>query len=359
MALRNFFDLLLGRRPAAPQGAAERGTAATPRRYPDSPDEPAQICSPKILLMLLNPVMDEATGRRLAQEMNWARPDDLVSRCIADVLQASNGLVRYHVAQRVEVDEFPALADGFRYDAGMYRDVVRRVASPHSPPGIDYMAILDRYNVLRRVENREIDEVWMVGFPHAGLYESIMAGANAFWCNAPPLLQTANCMRRFVIMGFSFERDVGEMLHSYNHRAEAILAKVFQSLDFLAWTYKPNRTPATVRPDQQLNLFQRFILFDQIAPGRAGVGSVHYAPNGVRDYDLGNPRLVASECHDWMRFPDFQGDVRMVAASEWGGGSERAYQRWWMSHLPKTAGRKNGIHNNWWQVIANLENLSD
>jgi len=26
---------------------------------------------------------------------------------------------------------------------------------------------------------------------------------------------------------------------------------------------------------------------------------------------------------------------------------------WWLSHFPKVAGRKNGIHNNWWQYIAN------
>jgi hypothetical protein len=30
-----------------------------------------------------------------------------------------------------------------------------------------------------------------------------------------------------------------------------------------------------------------------------------------------------------------------------------------MTHLPKVAGRKNGIHNNWWQYIANLDNIVD
>jgi len=303
--------------------------------------------------------MDGAAGIRLSTEMGWARPDDLVGRFIADVLQASGGLVRYQIAQRIVLDEFPALDDGFRYDPKTYREILGRTAAPHSPPRIDYLALLDGSDALRRIENRTIDEVWIMGFPHAGLYESIMAGANAFWCNAPPLDETAVHQRRFVVMGFSFERDVGEMLHAYNHRAEAILAKVFNSLDFLSWAYKPNRVPATVSTDRELNLFERFILFDQIAPGKAGIGTVHYAPNGVRDYDLGNPRLVPSSCHDWLRFPDFRGDVRTVSASEWGGGSERGYQRWWMTHLPKVAGRKDGIHNNWWQCIANLDNIVD
>jgi hypothetical protein len=330
---------------------------AAPRGLTDDPAEPAQICNPKILLIILNPTMDVAAGTKLDAEMGWERPDDLVGRFIADVLQSSAGLVRYQVAERVELDEFPGLADGFRYDAATYRDVIRGSGAPHAPSRIDYVGLLERFNTLRRIQNRQLDEVWVMGFPHAGMYESIMAGDKAFWCNAPPLAQTAGCKRRFVTMGFSFERGVGEMLHSYNHRSESIMAKVFGSLDFLAWAYRLDRSPATVAPDRELNLFEQFILFDQIAPGRAGVGTVHYAPNGIRDYDLGNTRLVASACHDWLRFPAFQGDVRMVSASEWGGGSERAYQRWWMHHLPRTSGRKNGIHNNWWQYIANLDNI--
>ncbi len=356
MPLSDFFNSLFG---GKSQPAGQPGTASVSgqaRVLPDSPNEPAQITSPKVLLLIYNPTMDSASGKRLAKYMNWPRPDDLVGRFISDVLQASGGLARYQVAQRLELDEFPVLADGFRYIPQTYLDVVRGGAA-HTPPGIDYDAILKRFNILQRVANRELDEVWIMGFPYAGLYESIMGGAGAFWCNAPPLPKTDTCKRRFVIMGFSYEREVGEMLHSYNHRCEAIMAKVFNSQDFLFWTYKPNRTPATLSPNQTLNLFQRFILFDQIAPGKAAIGSVHYAPNGIRDYDLGNPNLVQSECYDWLKFPNFQGDIRMVSASEWGGGGERPYQQWWLKHLPKTAGRKNGIHNNWWQYIANPDNV--
>lgn len=184
-----------------------------------------------------------------------------------------------------------------------------------------------------------------------------MGGAGAFWCNAHPLANTDSCQRQFVVMGFSYEREVAEMLHSYNHRCEAIIGKVFDSQDFLLWSYNANRTPATITVDQTLNLFQRFICFDQIAPGKAAIGTVHFAPNGLRDYDLGNPNQVSSECYDWLNFPNFIGDIRLVSATEWGGGDEHAYQVWWLQHLPKVAGRKNGIHNNWWQYIANPDNV--
>jgi hypothetical protein len=347
---------LLGRKSgtSVPAGASTAAASI----LPDSTDEPASISEPRVLLIITDPSVGDSAGIRLSNAMAWGRPDDLVRRFIAEVLQASGGLVRYQVAERVVVNEFPRLADGFQYDVDSYRAVMDRNAQAHVPSGIDYSSLLGRFDVLRRIEARLLDEVWVMGYPHAGLYESVMGGAGAFWCNAPPLLQTSRGRRRFVMMGFSFERDVGEMLHAYNHRAEAILARVFNSLGFLSWTYKVNRAPAIVRPDQKLNLFERFILFDSIAPGQAGVGTVHFAANAVRDYDLGNPRLVPSTCYDWLRFPDFKGDVRMVSTAEWGGGSEHAYQQWWMNHLPKAAGRKDGVHNNWWQYIANLDNLT-
>jgi len=356
MAFLDFLSSLFGRKPQPP-APAPPAPAPAPASLPDSSDEPAQISNPKVLLIIFNPTMDAASETKLAAFMGWSRPDDLVSGFIADVLQASGGLVRYSIAQRIELDEFPLLTDGFRYTPQTYLQVMSNRGLAHNPQGIDYGEILTRFKVLKGIANRDFDEVWIMGFPFAGLFESTMGGAGAFWCNAPPLANTSSCSRRFVVMGFSYERDIGEMLHSYNHRCEAVLAHIFNGLDFLMWAYRPNRVPATIAADPTLSLFQRYILFDQIAPGRAGMGIVHYPPNGVRDYDLGNPNPVPSNCYDWLKFPDFQGDVRMVATSEWGGGGERGFQHWWLKHLPKTAGRQNGIHNNWWQYIANLDNV--
>jgi hypothetical protein len=356
MSLFDFLNSLIGgkTKPTSPTPAPFG--SGKPQPLPDSPDEPAQITNPKILLLIYNPTVDATTGKKLCEVMNWQRPDAIVGQFISDVLQASGGLVRYQITQRLELDEFPILADGFQYTSQTYLDVVRAGKPAHNPTGINYNAILKKFNILQRIGNNEFDEVWVMGFPYAGLYESVMGGAGALWCNAPPLANTGSCQRRFVIMGFSYEREVGEMLHSYNHRCESILAQVFNSQDFLVWTYKPNRTPATIAPGQNINLFERFITFDQIAPGRAAIGTVHYAPNGVKDYDLGNPNPVKSECYDWLKFPNFQGDVRVVTAQEW-GGDEESYQQWWLKHLPKTAGRQNGIHNNWWQYIANPNNV--
>jgi hypothetical protein len=306
-------------------------------RYPaDSTNEPAQITNSKVLVVVYDPVMDPATGQTLSQKMHWYRPADLITGFMADVLQYSGGMARYQIVQRVDLNEFPAKTDGFRYTPQTYMDVLNGVTSPHIPQEVNYNAILTQQNVLTRVARSEIDEVWVFAFPHAGFYESTMAGPGAFWCNSQPLKNTDGSKRRFVVMGFSYERYIGEMLEAYGHRAESIMDKAFSKLTGDA------------------NLWKRFTRYEKAAPGKAACGNIHFAPNSQQDYEWNNPTPVKSECYDWqLNFPNFKGDIRTVGPSEWGSGDIRAHHTWWFNHFPRVAGRKNGIHNNWWQYVAN------
>ena len=348
-AILNFLLGLLGSKPAPP-------APPQPTVPPDNTTEPVRIITSRVLLVIYNPLMDQA-GNKLSQMMNWNDPDTLANGFIQDILETSGGNARFQIAQRVELNEFPALTDGFRYDPKGYLNVVKGGQAPRQPGGADYGAILTGLNVLPRVDQRDIDEVWLMGFPQAGFYESTMGGAGAFWCNADPLAGTASCERKFVVMGFSYERGPGEMAHSFGHRCESILAQTFNCQDFIAWAYKQGRSPATVGAN--LNLFERFLCFDQIAPGNAGLGTIHYAPNSDKDYDYNNPRKVMSTCDDWANFPKFQNDLREVSAADWGNGDMHTLHKWWLSHLPRVAGRTGGVVNNWWQYIMdpNLINL--
>lgn len=266
--------------------------------------------------------------------MHWNKVEDLAKGFMTDILQASQGLARYQIVQRIDVDAFPAKVDGYVYNAQTYLDVVRGVSPPYMPQEADYHAILKRFEILHRVARNEIDEVWIFNFPHAGFYESIMAGPGAFWCNAPPLKHTDIAKRRFVVMGFSFERGIGEMLENMGHRAESIMEKTFEQVQ------------------GEANLWNRFIRHEQTHPTRAALGNIHFAPNSERDYDWNNPNEVWSECDDWLNnFPDLKGERRLVTSAEWGNGDTRQHHLWWFRHLPKTAGRRNGIHHNWWQYI--------
>lgn len=329
------------------------GASPAPTPAPPQEDGILQPLNPRVLLIIYNPLIDASAGKRMVKAMGWNDPDQLVADYIADVRECSQNLVTYQVVDRVEVDEFPKLIDGFQYDAATYVQLVQGKAPPHVPGAIDYLNILAQFNTLSRVANNEIDEVWVMAFPFAGLWESAMAGRGAFFCNGGPIDKTSQCPRRFVVMGFNFERGVGEMLEDLGHRAETVLAHVFGSENFWQWAYTRGRSPATTA-GTNLNLLERFLCFDQIAPGKANIGTMHYAPNSQTDYEWGVTTPVSSCADDWKQFPTLPEppSYRAMDTREWGGGDIRAHHKWWLAHLPKVAGVTNGVANNWWKYFA-------
>ena len=333
----SLFDSLF----AAFRGQKNPPRAMQPAIAPDNDDEPPEQTILRTLVIVYEPTIDPISGAKLSQFMRWNSVEELCKGYMSDILQASNGLVRHQITQRIDVDAFPSKVDGYVYDAQTYVDVVRGYKRPYMPQEANYYEIIDQFHLLERVAQDEIDEVWIFNFPHAGFYESIMAGPGAFWCNAPPLRGTEASLRRFVIMGFSYERGVGEMLENLGHRAESVMQKTFEGM----------------QGDE--NLWERFTRYEKINPGRAALGNVHFAPNSDRDYDWNNRSTVMSECDDWLyNFPNFKGVTRQVTASEWGNGDIRKHHVWWLTHFPRTAGRRNGIHNNWWQYFMNPNHVN-
>lgn len=277
--------------------------------------------------------MPSSGGQRLHQVLDWNPPFRLEQQFIDDVLECSHGQAQFEIVKRIEVDEFPVKLDGYSYSPEEYLECWRSRSGFHQPDGIDYLQVLSKHDVQSLIDGDVIDEIWLFGFPYAGYYESIMGGPGAFWCNAPPLAGTETWSRRFVIMGFNFERGVGEMLEDLGHRAESILSKVFHQ-------FSGDR-----------NLWERFTRYDLTHPGRSEVGTVHFAPNSVRDYDWGNPHHVLSLCDDWYQFPDFTGQPRSVNCSEWGNGDTRLHHMWWFKHFPHYEGEWDGILQNWWAYV--------
>jgi hypothetical protein len=294
----------------------------------------------RVLSIIHDPIISFERERKLHQVLRWNDPDDLARRYIADVHECSYGLVNYEIVERIEVDGFPAKQDGFQYTAESYLACWRSRSGFHQPDDVDYYHLLAEFDVISKINSGAIDEVWLFGFPYAGYYESIMAGPGAFWCNAPPLEYRAGTRfapaptRRFVVMGFNYERGVGEMLEDLGHRAESILSKVFE----------------TAHGDA--NLWERFTRYDLTHPGRAECGNVHFAPNSLRDYDWGNPRPVPCRADAWLKFPDLSGSPRMMNCAEWGGGDIRLHHLWWFRRFPHVVdGATNNILHNWWAYV--------
>lgn len=288
----------------------------------------------KVLLIIHNPYIEKA-GASLIKLLHWHDPDSLAKLCIQDLAEVSAGYARFRIAERIEVDEYPVKADGFVYSDDSFLQCWRNRSSCHQPDLVDYPALIRRFGISDKVNSGQIDEVWLFGFPYGGYYESIMVGPGAVFCNAPPL-SLPECKRLFVIMGFNYERGVGEMLEDFGHRTESVMTHVFGG-----WN------------QDESNDWNTFTLYDLVAPGRAQCGNVHFAPNSTRDYDWDNATVVESGCDDWLHYPDLQGRTRRVECSEW-GCEIRSHHKWWFNHLPRAQGRKNGVWNNWWKYVIHF-----
>ncbi len=322
--IRNWFGFGRQRAPSQPEQPAPAPEAPTPGL-------PEPI-SRKVSLLIFDPILPSQGERRLRQVMGWNDSDVLAKQYIKDVSEASYGYANFEIAESIVVDDFPVKQDGFAYNGEDYLKVMGGAGQPHQPDQVSYEAIVEEHHLAQKINDGTIDEVWMMGFPYAGFFESRMAGPGAFWCNGPPL-EHSGANRRFVIMGFNYQRGVGEMLEDLGHRTESIMTYVFRGA-----------------PGGR-NLWKRYTRYDQSAPGQAEVGSVHFAPNSHKDYEWGNRSAVLSRADTWLNYPNLNGTPRTMTAGDWGGGDIRAHHMWWLRHLPHVTGETNGIANNWWRYV--------
>lgn len=293
----------------------------------------------KVLLLIHNPMI-EAEGKKLNVLFHWKDPDSLARVCIEDIKECSGGFVNFVIAERIEIDEWPAKVDGYQCDDSTFLTQWRGKREFHQPDGVDYHLLLKKYDIIRKIDNGDIDEVWDMAFPYGGYWESMMMGKNAIFCNSDPDT-TVESRRMFVFMGFNFERGVGEMLEDFGHRAESILRHVYGGWEI-----------------NEKNDWNKFTLYDKEAPGRAQCGNVHFAPNSMTDYDWANKTVVESYCDDWLSYPKMTGQKKKVDCTEW-GCNIRAHHKWWFTHFPKAPGKKNGIFNNWWKYVMDYDAAMD
>lgn len=305
-----------------------------PAPPPDGAPRPLRVC-----MIIHNPIIEARGGRTLSQVLGWHDPDELAQQYITDLRTCSGGLARYEIVERIVVDGYPAKRDGFRYDDASYLHAWQQGSGFHQPDAVDYHQLISEFDLMGKIARNEADEIWLFAFPYGGYYESTMAGPDAFWCNSPPVPDTQDAPRRFVIMGFNYERDVGCMLENFGHRVESIMSYVYR--------YHPG----------DRDLWGRFTRYDQLNPGRAECGNVHFAPNSEHDYDWGNPRRVPARADTWRTYPDLSGDPRMMNCQDWGNGDMRGHHLWWLNHLPRVPGATDGVANNWWHYVLDPNNV--
>ena len=132
------------------------------------------------------------------------------------------------------------------------------------------------------------------------------------------------------------------MLESYCHRIESVL-----SLTVGQGVWDPKK-PST-------NAWNRFARVDKDWPGQAEVGTVHYAPNSVHDYDWSNTNRVWTFADDWLSYPNLPRQKQLLNAVTGGWDGIIHHHSWWMTHIPHSPGTTDGFYNNWWQYIVNYD----
>lgn len=228
---------------------------------PDFRRRPKKIMAPKIFVIDFRPA---------AIPPAWNKTEDLIKNYIETMRRASDNVLAYQIVKKTKVQDYPVLLDGRKYNDATWMQAMQddRAAIRDSHGSYlmaDYQRIIQEFNLLPQVRDKLIDEVWMFGGPYFGFYESRMVGRGAFWCNAPAIEQTG---RRFVMMGYNYQRDVKEMVHNFGHRAESILCKQYDSQTYLQQLYGLQPTAA------YKNDYEEWLL---------GHGTVHRKPGG-EDY---------------------------------------------------------------------------
>lgn len=342
-----------------PAVAQRTNVPRAPKMIPPGGITPIRV---RVLVVELNPMIPGASRTvpdpaapplPLNEAAGWRNPLELAAGFLEDVTVASSGAVQYEIVRWEIVREFPVKKDGFVFTPESYMASRRDPkAHPwHQPDGVDYARLVERLDLVRRVESGEFDEVWTFGAPYFGFWESTMIGRGAFDVNGEPHPEIAS-RRPFVIMGFSYERGVAEMLEDLCHRTEATLTHFYGGWE----------------ADKLTTTWARFAANEKQS-GTAAVGTCHYPPNGERDYDWANPRFVTSTADDWLHFPNPTGRSRRFNCEEWSGpyrktnghpDYHRNYLRWWFTHLPKAPGKgSDGRLNNWWQYVFGFGALKD
>ena len=240
---------------------------------------PAPVIAPKVLAIDYRPA---------AVPAGWNSTTDLIQKYLAAMKDASRGKLKYRVARKLEVAKYPPLLGVRQYDDVSWSQAQQDDSKAFRDAAgnyimADYLQILQGFNVLELVRNRTIDEVWLFGGPYFGFYESRMVGRSAFWCNGPAIELDS---RRFVMMGFNYQRSVREMVHDFGHRAESILGRQFKAQPYLDALYKP----AAGLGSAPKNDFEKFL---------QSTGTVHRKPGG-EDYDQDEVAWVTALLPDWL-----------------------------------------------------------
>lgn len=305
----------------------------------------------KVIVVIFNPTLHSKGNVKLIDYLKAHDPKQY-SKILADVVnRASNGYVNYEIVDCIEVNKIPVKIDGFQYTPDSLLKA-QDARSFRQPDRSDYRKIFEENNLIKRCKDENISEIWLWGAGGMGFDELAMYIPNRYARFAPtenpwfyrPYEIPPEIGHTVWVMGFNYQVGVGNMLHSYNHRMESIIALVFAHG---VW-------------DRQLagkDPFNTFTMLNMDFPDKPSqIGNTHVPPNGKFGYDYTPKGSVMTYADGWpTHYPDMKNcKPRMFDSNEY-GNTQEGYQEWFMFHFPSCPGYTKWGYNNWWVYIANTD----
>jgi hypothetical protein len=306
----------------------------------------------KVSVLIYDPIFTNTDGspiRLSAYQPDWQNPAQLADSLRRSMESITNGRVKFVIEKWKTIDTFPTKIDGFQYTQESYLECYNdpEHASCHSVDTPDIAGILDAQGICSDVNSGVTDELWIVGGPWFGFWETQLAGPGAFFYNSPPVVGTT-CNKLLPIVGINNERTLAEAVHNNLHRTEATMSHVYGS-----W-----------QEDRIHTNWDRFGLVAAQSPsfGFSGCGTAHYAPTSTEDYTYDNPTPVQSTCDDFLNYPNIKfpptSALKTITCQDW-GCSELGFYRYFFQHLPKASGMNaDGRFNDWWRYVVNPNDIA-
>jgi hypothetical protein len=313
----------------------------------------------KVAVVYQDPILP--TTNRIHEEFGWRDPRLLVPALVRHFRECTDSIVNFQIVETVDAYQLFTRYKGAYLSISQYVSLLKepgwttlKAASDSGRLAFDYREFVKFYKFDEKRNAGQIDEVWVFAAPYLAMYESQLLGPNAFWWNSPPIRDGTALTKLLSVMGLNYERGVDQAFHSFGHRVESAMVQAYLEAQGKPWNPK-STTPTP------WDLFTRI---DRDMPGLAHVGNVHFPPNGARDYDYGNTRLVTSFAENWYRYPYLFDQSSQVNVTTWyytpgeplaEGLDHLGYLRWWYGHLPRYKGVSGGVLNNWWYYAADYE----
>jgi hypothetical protein len=323
----------------------------------------------KVALVIIDPPIPAAGGKRFSQvpwtehygaPLTWEQlsagsPMQLAQKVRDSLTAVSGGVAKYEFVETHDDNELHntfgqvnlSVDSAYHLFKEPGWDTWHLVAEQQGQSVFRYNELLDKYNLCEKSNNHQIDEVWVYAMPFIGMWESNMTGTGAFWINGP-VITGNSCTDLLSIMGMNYERSYDLALHNFGHRTETTLYHLFNQ----NVRYTPTDPPYP--PGTGESTLRLFFNFDDIAPGHAQVGNIHFPPNADQNYGYYSTNTVTTYEQNWKRYPFLFQQNHQINCSDWNCEHD-GFMRWWLRRLPKyKCLDREGYLNNWWPYIIDF-----